>query len=270
VLGIGVGVEYSIAAFALIFFVAVASRRQYRSAVWLAAGTTLAALPILLYNWLVYRNPFTVSYAGHMPHFRGEGTAGVYNLQPPEVEQFVRVLVGDRGILLLTPIVLCAIAGAVVAITRRLPTRLDAWIALSAFAVMVLFSSGITAYGHSSPGPRYLVPVLPLLAIPLAEVWRRTPLVCTVAALFGGFFMLVATITVPLIGQDDPNAPRSWLELLFDGVRAPTVFDTLLPSGTIYVTTLIGLASLVWLLRVDRQVRADEPASVTAEVQPQH
>jgi hypothetical protein len=255
ILGIGIGVEYSIAAFALIFLIATVVRRQRVEAVLLSAATVVTAAPILLYNWLVYRDPFTVSYAGHMPHFQGEGTLGVYNIQPPEIDQFVRVLAGDRGILVLTPVVLCAVVGGVLAITRKLPTQVDAWVGLSAFAAMVLFSSAITAYGHASPGPRYLVPVLPLLAIPLAESWRRQPKICAICAFIGGFFMLLATITVPLIGQEDSSAPRTWIEAFFDGVRAPTVFDRLLPDATIYVTTALGLAALAWLIKVDRDAR---------------
>ena len=84
---------------------------------------------------------------------------------------------GDRGLFVLTPVrASLAVIGGVLCIKRRAPSAVDdGLVGLASPRLMVLISTGIDGYGGGSPGPRYLIPTLPLLAVPLAEFWRRLP-----------------------------------------------------------------------------------------------
>lgn len=222
-LGMAIGTEYTVALIAAIFLVDVLLERIWSRVVALSTGTVVATIPMLLYNWAVFRDPFETAYQGHLKSFQGKGALGVYNLQLPRMGELGKALVGSRGLLVLTPIVLLAVLGAMVAIATRSPHRRDAWVALAALAGMVVASTGIDGLGGDSPGPRYLIPALPLLATPLAEAWRRIPRACAAFAAFGGVWMWIASITTPAIDTSHPAPLRFWIDRLRDNDLATNV-----------------------------------------------
>jgi hypothetical protein len=63
--------------------------------------------------------------------------------------------------------------------------------------------------GGASPGPRFLTPLLPLLALPLAAALRAWPIVAVLAAVASVFWMIVATIGEPIL--DPAQAPTVWV-----------------------------------------------------------
>src|SRR5690606_13094597 len=109
-------------------------------------------------------------------------------------------------------------------------------LALGAFG---LVSVGIDGLGGDSPGPRYLVPVLPLLAVPLAEVWRSHGRTCVIAACFGGTWMWIATATDPAINTSHPDPLGTWARQLRDGDAAVNV---LTGSSNLLVLVVAALA----------------------------
>ena len=79
---------------------------RLRASFWLSVGTVVATLPLLLYNWLVFEDPFEVSYQGHLPNFQGQGALGVYNLTPPKLDEIYRALASGKGLFVLTPVMM--------------------------------------------------------------------------------------------------------------------------------------------------------------------
>jgi hypothetical protein len=72
------------------------------------------------------------------------------------------------------------------------------------FLVYLTYNSGYwLPFGGGSPGPRFLIPVLPFLAVPLALAWRRWPATALGLAASSVVLMATATVTLPLIGNDD-------------------------------------------------------------------
>ena len=255
-LGLGIGTEYTVAIPALGMLLVVLAARRWGSALAMSATTVAAVIPLLVYNWLTFENPFETAYQGHLPYFEGAGAGGVYNLQTPRFDEIVRALVGDRGLFTLTPVMLFAAVGCVWVIRERLPARLDAWLAIGSLAVMVVASTGIDGYGGASSGPRYLIPILPLFALPLAEAWRRRPSWCAAAAVMGALSMVVATITGPLRGPGPPL--RGWYDDVLHGRVADNVFTGGTSDWIVYLGAGLAIALTFAALRLARTTTASD------------
>lgn len=251
-LGAGIGTEYTVSVIALLLLVDLAMRRRLAASLWLSAGTVVATVPLLIYNWVVFDNPFEVSYQGHLPNFQGSGAFGVFNLTAPEPGEVWRALLGGRGLFVLTPIAVFAAVGCVRALRAGGELRRDGWLAATAFAGFILISTGIDGLGGDSPGPRYLIPIFPLLAVPLAEAWRRFPLPCGVAAGIGGLTMWAATVTDPAIRSRSANAVSVWFEDLIGGDLVPNVITGRDHPWVVVATTMAGLAVAAAAIRAAR------------------
>lgn len=251
-LGAGIGSEYTIAIVALILLIDVIVARRLAGAALLSAGTVLGTLPLLAYNWSVFHNPFEVSYQGHLANFHGSGAFGVFNLTAPKLDEVTRALVGERGLFVLTPIALFAVVGCLVGIAEGGRVRRDGWIALTALVGFVIATTGIDGLGGSSPGPRYLIPMFPLLAVPLAVVWQRFPRPCAAAAAIGGVMMWIATVTTPDIDSKAPNALGTWLDFLRDGRLVPNILTGRQNGWVLYLTATAGVVAVLGATRLSR------------------
>lgn len=245
-LGAAVGTEYTVALVAAVALVATWVAAGLARAAWLSVGTVVATLPLLLYNWLVFEDPFEVAYQGHLPNFQGSGALGVYNLTVPKGEEVWRALFSSKGLFVLTPVMVLAFAGCALAIRGRGPTRRDAVVALTCFVLLLAASTGIDGIGGASPGPRYLIPVLPLFAIPLAEAWRRVPRLAAAATAVGAAWMVLAAATFPLAAS-----VRTWWEAAEAGVLASNVVTGHSRTELLVIPTVAGLVLLVELVRRD-------------------
>jgi hypothetical protein len=222
-LGAGIGIEYTQVLVAAVIGITSIVLLRTRAA-WVAAGGAVGAIPLLVVNATTFGGPFKTAYQGYLPNFQGTGAFGVYNLVAPIPREFGLALVGDRGLLSLTPIMIIAILGCVLAIRGRTPARIDSIVALVLLGLFLLVSTGIDGYGGSSPGPRYLVPVLPFFVVPLAEGWRRWPGLAAITAFWSAWWMVLATITDPLYSEGRV-ASIDWLRDALSGD-----FDRSLPG----------------------------------------
>jgi hypothetical protein len=262
-LSASVGTEFPVAVPVAVITIAALASHCLRRTVFLVGGGALAAVPLLAYNWAAFDSPFSTAYQGHLTNFKGSGALGVYNLVWPQEDELWKAMAGDRGLFTLTPVCLVAVVMCVGMLRRRSPVRRDAVVALVILLVMWLISAGIDGYGGSSPGPRYLVPVLPFLAVPLAEAWHRRPKVCATAALIGVAPMVLATITVPLVDTGHTQAFRLWLDRAASGELAPSVPGELFGDWALVVLVILGLAAGVGAALLDRPIRRTESAGGT-------
>jgi hypothetical protein len=60
----------------------------------------------------------------------------------------------------------------------------------------------VVPFGGLVPGPRFLIPILPFLAVPLALAFRRLPLTTLTAAGVSAALMVAVTIRDPLLAFD--------------------------------------------------------------------
>lgn len=255
-LGAGIGVEYPqvvLAAVLGIFSIVMFRKR----AVWVAGGGLVCLAPLLVLNKINFGGPFKTAYSHYLPNFQGSGAFGVYNLVAPKPREFGLALVGDRGLFSLTPIMVLAVVGCVLAIRAKRRARPDGVIALVLLALYLLVSTGIDGYGGSSPGPRYLVPIIPFFAVPLGQAWRRWGTLATVAAVWSAFWMIVATLTDPLYSAGH-RAQVDWLGDLVHGRFEHSIPGELLGRGSILVMAALSVAAAVAAVVLSR--RHPEPA----------
>jgi hypothetical protein len=191
------------------------------------------------YQWAIFGDPFQSTY----------GTKSLPHGGVPTPSGFAELLVGTRGFVVYTPFVLVALGGMVGLTRRRSAVRADAWVGLAiALAFVVLISGWRNAWGGDEPGPRYLVPALPFLAVGAAEAWRwvlarpRWLPYVRVAAIWSVANMVGPLLTPHLIPHGT-TLVRAWASRLGHGEVVPTLWTMWLgPLGWIPHLLLVALA----------------------------
>jgi hypothetical protein len=143
------------------------------SAVTFATGL---AVPLVLAGWhhaASLGTPFAIPYQYQDPLFLETG-AWLGVLDAPSLERLAGITISPfRGLFFCAPVLVLGLAG--LGLMLRDPGhRFDGWMLSALIAVFVLFNVCFNGWhGGWSVGPRYLVPVLPLLALPIAIVAQR-------------------------------------------------------------------------------------------------
>src|SRR4051794_2984026 len=217
-----------------------------------AAGAVAGALPLFAYNLWAFGSITHLSYAnavkdqgvsGH--DVLGSNAGGFFGVGVPDPKVALDLLFSAKGLFTLAPVLVMGVVGIV--LLRRRGHRAEAW-AIGGLAVAYLvYNSGYwLPYGGGTPGPRFLMPVVPFLALPLALAYRRFPLTTLALAVPSALFMLTATLTYPLIGDDFVGF---WTKLVDASNFEATVFTPLgAGHGWEGVAPVLGLALLAGAL----------------------
>ena len=151
----------------------------------------------------------------------GEQT-GFFGQTLPSGHILVDLLLSQRGLLVLTPVLAAAGVGGLLLWRRGL--RAEAVLIASLVVVELVWNAGRHPYtfalGGWSPGPRFLIPLLPFLAWALAPALRRAPATVSALALVSAGAMAVATAAEPLLQDDDTH---HWIARIVDGNFAATI-----------------------------------------------
>jgi hypothetical protein len=198
-LGLAVTSEAStaIAAFVLGAYAAVGAvdRGWAANAAAFALGFVIGVAPSPAFNWWALGSPFRTPYEGW--HYPGQPVAsGSFGFGTPSLRALVALLLYPTGLVLLA----AAVAGTILLLRRR---RREATVILViAVAFLLANSMSPDVFGGAAPGPRYLVPIFPLLAVGLAVAYRRLRAESVGLALAGAAMLGAATITSPLASLD--------------------------------------------------------------------
>jgi hypothetical protein len=188
---------------------------RMRRALLFGGGFVVGLLPFGAYDWWAFGSPFQNGYSyavkemgvsGH--DVLGANSAGFFGLTRPTLDALREILVSERGLFVLTPVTVVALAG-LLPLARRGHRREAVFVGATSLAMFVFNASYYLPLGGGTPGPRFLVPLLPLLALPLAAAFRAWPLVTLLTAAASIFWMVVATVGEPIL---DPAAhPTLWV-----------------------------------------------------------
>jgi hypothetical protein len=244
--GFAIVAHYSLALVAAVVgLYALAARPRVRTAVLYAGGALVGAAPLFLYNWWAFGSPTHLSYrnavliggaSGH--EVLGANAAGFFGIERPSLETALDLLFGRIGLVTLAPVVVAAAVGVLLLARSR---RVEALVIAAVTLLFVTYNSGyIDPFGGFSPGPRFLVPVLPFLAVGLGPAFRRFPVTTLALGSVSIAIMVAITVTQPLLAHDG-----RWLERVENGSFGGHGLAGALPLiGLVALSiVLVGLAS---------------------------
>jgi hypothetical protein len=221
-MGYAISSEYPLFFVALVLGVYIVSRRDTWRLRTLAprigayvAGGLIGVIPLLLYNHLAFGSWTHIAYAD-IPRQK----AGFFGIGTPSIPTALTLMFDSRGMLTLAPVLLAAIAGIV--LLHRRGRRAEAFVITAIGLLYLTYNSGYyLPFGGGSPGPRFLISVLPFLSLPLALAFRRWPGPTVSLAGASIAAMLIATTTHPLTGYERETV--IWARYFRDGFFQPTI-----------------------------------------------
>lgn len=223
--------EHPVALVGLVLLVYAAGRPgPLRRAAAFGGGFAAGLLPLLAYNWWALGSPLRLPYRYSVFIPREDGRdilltdvpfSDVWNV--PSLENVVKLLLYTWGIVSAAPILALVPVGAY--LLYREGRRAEPVIAGVLPAAFVVYSASYYQPYGDTWAPRFLVPILPFLALPLARAFAEVPALA--AALAAGSIALSAAVTVthPLIAWDGHILDRLFSPP-FDG-HAGTVLEFL-------------------------------------------
>lgn len=271
--GLAVICEYPLAiAGAIVGVYALARGDVLRRGLAYAAGVAAGVAPLLVYNLWAFGSLTHFSYANAVKEQGVSGHAvlglndgGFFGIGTPSARVALELLFSSKGLLALSPVLALGIAGLVVLYRRGL--RAEALTMAGVALAFLVYNSGYyLPFGGGSPGPRFLIPMLPFLAVPLAIAYKRWPALTVALAVPSALMMMAATVTLPMIGNGDTGY---WAHVISLGRFEHTVL-TVLGAGNGWVALspflcAIGLAAALAALATPR-VRLSPGAVVAAFV----
>jgi hypothetical protein len=205
-LGFAFITEYATAviSFLIGLYILSVARRQknlFRPRVYilLVLGGLIPLSIFLMYNQVVFQNPFATGYSNEaLPQFSGENFPGFMGIGLPNLKVlFYMTFHTTMGIFWQCPFLLLAFVGWIV-MWRNFTYRAEAFLSFSIiFMYLIMFSGYFIWWGGSAFTPRFIIPMLPFFAVPLAFLPRKTYVVAGVLILISVAQMFIVTASAP-------------------------------------------------------------------------
>jgi hypothetical protein len=252
-------VEYQAAIIPAVLLV-YACYRARRAAGWFVLGAVPPAVVLALYQARAFGEPW------HTPfnYFAGtiDGTTrGGYTI--PGVRDIFDVFFSGRGLLLTSPIIIVGLVAAAMCVKHPdSRMRVNAIVTLAIGAAYVLLVAGWSGTATlETPGPRYLVPLVPFLAVPIAGAWERVRIAVWITAAWGIALQGLVLVTNIAIGQGEPVISAYWHHIVHHQFATTTWSMAAGTTGAVlYVATVVVVGVLAF--RAAREPSANRPLEV--------
>jgi hypothetical protein len=227
-LGLAVLCNYAALPAAIVIAALIAVERP-RAIAGVIAGGFPFAIFLIVYQTICFGGPFRTAVEATTENFKTRGAfLGVFTLPRLDVA-FMLLFSRYRGLFFLSPFLIFVFAGAMIVIRKRdtaalggdneTPPRAAALHALMVFLSFLIVSASFNGWhGGSAIGPRYLLPAVPFLVVPMMSVVNRMrPLWIILGAISITFnFAIVAVNPLPSRTIADPIF-RYTFPLLIEG-----------------------------------------------------
>lgn len=251
--GVAIVVEYpnAILGIVLLAFVAATAADRLRSVTAYALGCLVGVLPLVAYDWWTFGSPFHLSYVGAVRRpglsghdLLGANTEGFFGVGLPTPSHLVHLLVGEKGLLMGAPILVLAPVG--LTCLWRAGRRAETALIGAIVAAFLVYNAGYySPLGGATPGPRFLVAILPLLAIAAATAIPLAPRLSAALVAVGAAVLLAGDSTQPLIGHG--YTVLAWWHWVRAGSFTSTILDPTAhawaPAAALLLATATGLAA---------------------------
>ncbi len=235
-LGIGVLFQYSVAVIVLVVAVYTAVQTGRRVG-WLVLGGLAPLVLLGAYDRAAFGSPFHLSYRYVANRYAEVQHSGFFGIGVPTLSGLHAVLFGDRGLLLLSPVLAAAAFGLY--LMWRQGHRAEALVcSVVTIAFVLVDAAYFIPYGGNSPGPRFAVPALPFLALGLPFAFARFPKSTLFLATVSCVLTSIDSLTWGLRREGDAWYPGTGFSDLTRTVWAWAGLDRIQGGG------LVGLAAL--------------------------
>jgi hypothetical protein len=215
-----------------------------------ALGGLVGIVPLLLYNHAAFHSWTHLAYS-NIP----QQHQGFFGISAPSLPVLATLLFDSRGLLTLSPVLAMGAVGTVLLYRRG--HRAEALTVAGVCICYLGYNSGYyLPFGGGSPGPRFVITMLPFLAFPIALALRRFPGPTLALAGVSIATTVIATITHPLVGYE--NETVIWMRLLGKGSFQPTIasaFDLGRSWGAIWPFLLAAGGALLLCVRAMPRLR---------------
>ncbi len=177
--GAAVVVNYE-SALILVTLAAFAALRGWRPLVRYLGGAVPGLVLIGAYDWAAFGAPWHTSYRYVDNLYAELQRTGLFGIGAPHLFGVVQVFAGSGGLLVVSPVLVLSAYGLVLVFREHPAEAIVCGVVCAAF--ILINTSYFLPYGGLSPGPRFLVPALPFLAVGLAPAFRARPRLTSLAA----------------------------------------------------------------------------------------
>lgn len=141
--------------------------RDWRKWIWIMLGGIPPLLLAAAYNYAIFSTPLPIGYE-YSELWQAEHSTGFFSLTAPSMTALWGITFSEhRGLFFLAPFLLASVPGFMLW-WRAKKYRAEFWVALWSVVIFFLFNgSSVMWSGGFSVGPRYLVPMLPFLVLPI-------------------------------------------------------------------------------------------------------
>ena len=204
-----------------------AGKRRWR---FLLGGVPFGIL-LGVYHYLCFGSPFVTAVETSAAFTEKGLLFGVFRL--PVAKALWGLTVGDyRGLFYFSPFLVLSLAGASVMLQRRVMRRELAVIVAVAAIFILSIASFNGWHGGGSYGPRYILPMIPLFALPLFFVRGR---------LFGvlGVLLGIVSFGIQLVGTATHPMPHGSIGDPVQGWAVPKFFEGEISSNEQAIDELV-------------------------------
>jgi len=206
--GVALTTEYEAAA-TLLIVAGYAALQGRRALLRYAAGAVPGVALLAAYDWAAFGAPWHNPLRYSDNAYNGPENSGLLGIHLPTLHATRHVFFGERGLLVASPVVTAAAFGLVLLWRRGL--RAEALTCAAVTAAFAVAECGyFIPYGGGSPGPRFLTPALPFLAVGLGPAFARRRAATAVLSALSIVAMTAITMTWALAG---PYQGSIWGEL---------------------------------------------------------
>jgi hypothetical protein len=269
--GAAVLFEYPLAMLAAALALYALARRGWRSAAAFLSGAAVPAIALLAYNRWAFGSFAHFSYkdavivTGNTGHdVIGANDAGFFGITWPSAGALTQLLVSPRGLLTLTPICLLGAIG-IFLMRRRAPY--EALLAALVVTAFLTYNSGYRLsfggpFGGDSPGPRFLIAVLPFFVFPIGLAARVLPGTAVALLTASAAAMVLVTVTEPMVGAHETDR---WLTDLRHGDFTHTAASILgAGHGWLTIAPFVLLCAALAAIAIQRTLVGSERTFRTA------